>query len=99
MHSLKRTAPRRPLRPLIVIIVHAERRREGGNAVGSNSYLIVAECFDLRGNERTKRDLRAIRGEEEEEPAAEQRKGGQPASVGKEWGCVTSLCSSNDRRN
>ena len=29
MHSLKRTAPRRPLRPLIVIIVHAERRREG----------------------------------------------------------------------
>ena len=42
-----------------------EGEREGGNAVGSNSYLIVAECFDLRGNERTKRDLRAIRGEEE----------------------------------
>ena len=26
-----------------------EGEREGGNAVGSNSYLIVAECFDLRG--------------------------------------------------
>ena len=57
-----------------------EGEREGGNAVGSNSYLIVAECFDLRGNERTKRDLRAIRGEVEEgEPATEQRER-RPAS-------------------
>ena len=54
-----------------------EGEREGGNAVGSNSYLIVAECFDLRGNERTKRDLRAIRGEEG--PATEQRER-RPAS-------------------
>ena len=45
-----------------------EGEREGGNAVGSNSYLIVAECFDLRGRrDGTARDERSWREEEEEE--------------------------------